>query len=76
MPPSSKRLEKISDDLLFHNEAHQAASPHTPLQSRGHRRQFQEDDHTESFKTKRQNPSTQASPANEVITISSDDDES
>ena len=76
--PSSKRLEKSSDDLSSQNEAHQAASPSAPLQSRGHKRQFQEeDDHTESLKTKRQNPSTQGSPADEVITISllSDDDD-
>ena len=48
------------------NGAHQAASSSAPLQSRGHKRQFQEeDDHTESLKTKRQNSSTQGSPADE-----------
>ena len=64
--------------MLSQNEARRAASPSAPLQSRGHKRQFQEEDgHTESLKTKRQNPSTQGSPADEVITISllSDDDE-
>ena len=64
--------------MLSQNEARQAASPSAPLQSRGCKRQFQEeDDHTESLKTKRQNPSTQGSPADEVITISllSDDDD-
>ena len=63
--------------MLSQKGAHQAASPSAPLQSRGCKRQFQEeDDHTESLKTKRKNPSTQlGSPANEVIIISDDDDE-
>ena len=69
--PSSKRLEKSSNDLLFKNRAHQAASPSAPLQSRGCKRQLQEeDDFTESLKTKRKNPSTQlGSPADKGITI-------
>ena len=69
--PSSKRLEKSSDDLSSQNGAHQAASPSAPLQSRGRKRQFQqeEDDFTESLKTKRKNPLTQGSPADKGITI-------
>ena len=69
--PSSKRLEKSSNDLLFKNKAHQAASPSAPLQSRGCKRQLQEeDDFTESLKTKRKNSLTQGSPADKGITIS------
>ena len=56
--------------MLSQNEARQAASPSAPSQSRGRKRQFQEeDDHIESLKTKKKNPSTQGSPADEVIIL-------
>ena len=64
--------------MFSQNEAHWTASSIAPLQSeyesRGHKRQREEDGSPEYFKTKKQTPSTQRSSHSSDDSLSDDDD--